>query len=59
MFIWGYGEDSFTQFIEIRNIFYSIIKFTVELPRKEIDFSDVKVRLRDKKLETSLHIKRY
>ena len=59
MFIWGCGEDSFTQFIEIRNIFYSIIKFTVELPRKEIDFSDVKVRLRDKKLETSLHIKRY
>ena len=43
----------------MRNVFYLTIKFTVELPRKEIDFSDVKVILRDKKLETDLHIKRY
>ena len=57
-YIWEYGEDSLTQFIQILNVFHPTIKFTVEWSRRERAFSDVKLKPRYKQPETDLHIKR-
>ena len=56
-FIWEHGEDSLKQFIETLNAFHPTIKFTAEWSREEINFLDVNVRLRNRQLETDLHIK--
>ena len=56
-FIWEHGEDSLKQFIETLNACHPTIKFTAEWSKEEINFLDVNVRLRNRQLETDLHIK--
>ena len=56
-FIWEHGEDSLKQFTETLNACHSTIKFTAEWSKEEINFLDVNVRLRNRQLETDLHIK--
>ena len=56
-FIWEHGEDSLKQFIETLNTCHPTIKFTAEWSKEEISFLDVNVRLRNRQLETDLHIK--
>ena len=56
-FLWEHGEDSSKQFIETLNACHPTIKFTVEWSKEEINFLDVNVRLRNRQLETDLHIK--
>ena len=56
-FIWEYVEDSFKQFIEILNACYYTIKLTAEWSKEEIILLNIKVRLRNRQLETDLHIK--
>ena len=56
-FIWEHGKDSLKQFIEILNACHLTIKFTAEWSKEEINFLDVNVRLRNRQLETELHIK--
>ena len=51
--IWEHGK----QFIETLNAFHLTIKFTAEWSREEINILDVNVRLRNRQLETDLHIK--
>ena len=47
----------FKKFIETLNVFYPTINFTVKWSRKEANFLDFNVRLRNRQLETDLHIK--
>ena len=54
--IWEHGEDSLKYFIETLNAFYLTIKLTAKWSREETNFLDVKVRLRNRQLETYLHI---
>ena len=56
-FIWEHGKDFLKQFIEILNAYHPTIKFTAEWSKEEINFSDVDVRLRNRQLDTDLHIK--
>ena len=56
-FIWEHGEDSLKQFIETLNACHPTIKFTAEWSKEEINFLDVNVRLKNRQLETDLHIK--
>ena len=56
-FIWEHGEDSFIQFIETLKACHPSIKFTAKWSKEEINFLDVIVRLRNRQLETDLHIK--
>ena len=56
-FIWEHGEDSLKQFIETLNTCHPTVKFTVEWSKEETNFLDVNVRLRNRQLETVLHIK--
>ena len=56
-FIWEHGEDFLKQFIETLNAFHRTIKFTAEWSKEETNFLDVKVRLRNRQLETDLHVK--
>ena len=56
-FIWEHGVDSLKQFTETLNACHSTIKFTAEWSKEEINFLDVNVRLRNRQLETDLHIK--
>ena len=56
-FIWEHGEDSLKKFIETLNAFHPTIKFKAEWSREKINFLDVNVRLRNRQLETDLHIK--
>ena len=55
-FIWEHGEDSLKQFIETLNACHPAIKFTAEWSKEEINFLNVSVRLRNRQLETDLHI---
>ena len=55
-FICVHGEDSLKQFIETLNASHHTIKFMVEWSEEEIHFWDVNVRLRNRQLETDLHI---
>ena len=55
--IWEHGEDSLKQFIETPNACHPTIKFTAEWSKEEINFLDVNVRLKNRQLETDLHIK--
>ena len=57
MEVWEHGEDSLKEFIETLNACHSTIKFTAEWSKEEINFLDVNVRLRNRQLETDLHIK--
>ena len=54
--IWEHGEDSLKQFIEKFNACHPAIKFAAEWSKEEINFLDVNVRLRNRQLETDLHI---
>ena len=56
-FIWEHGEDSLKHFIETLNASRPTIKFTAEWSKEEINFLDVNVRLKNRQLETDLHIK--
>ena len=56
-FIWEHGEDSLKQFIETLNACQPTIKFTAEWSKEEINFLDLNVRLRNRQIETDLHIK--
>ena len=56
-FIWEHGEDSLKQFIETLNASRPTIKFTAEWSKEEINFLDVNIRLKNRQLETDLHIK--
>ena len=56
-FIWEHGEDSLKQFIETLNACHPTIKFTAEWSKEDINFLDVNVRLKNRQLETDLHIK--
>ena len=56
-FVWEHGEDSSKQFIEILNACHPPIKFTAEWSKEVINFLDVNVRLRNRQLESGLHIK--
>ena len=56
-FIWEHGEDSLKQFIETFNAWHSTIKFTAEWSKEEINSLDVNIRLRNRQLETDVHIK--
>ena len=56
-FIWKHREDSLKHFIEILSACHPFIKFTAEWSKEKINFLDVKVRLRNRQLETDLHIK--
>ena len=56
-FIWEHGEDSLKQFIEILNACHPTIKSIAEWSKEEINFLDVNVKLRNRQLETDLHIK--
>ena len=56
-FIWEHGENSLKQFTETLHVCHPTIKFTVEWSKEEINFLDVNVRLRNRQLETDLHIK--
>ena len=47
----------FQKCIETQNVFYPTINFTVKWLRKEANFLDFNVRLRNRQLETDLHIK--
>ena len=49
--------DSLKQFIETLNAGHPTIKFTAEWSKEGINFLDVNIRLRNKQLETDLHIK--
>ena len=55
--IWKHGEDSLKQFIETFNTCHSTIKFTAKCSKEETNFLDVNVWLRNRQLETDLHIK--
>ena len=55
LFTWEHGEDSLKQFIETLNAFHLTINFTAEWSRDV--FLDVNIRLRNRQLETGLHIK--
>ena len=55
--IWEHGEDSLKHFIETRNACHPTIKFTAELAEEEINFLNINVILRNRQLETDLHIK--
>ena len=57
-FIWERGEDSLKQFIKIFNTFHITMNFTAEQSKEEINFLNVDVRLRNRQLETDLHIKK-
>ena len=56
-FIWEHGEDSLKQFIETLNACHPTIKFTAEWPKEKPNFLDVSITLRNRQLETDLHIK--
>ena len=56
-FIWEHREDSSKKFIERLNACQPTIQFTAEWSKEEINFLDVSVRLRNRQLETDLHIK--
>ena len=56
-FIWEHAEDSLKQFIETLNACHPTIKFTAEWSNKGKNVLDVNVRLRNRQLETDLHIK--
>ena len=56
-FIWEQEEDSLKQFIETLNACHPTTKFTAEWSKEEINFLDVNLRLRNRQLETDLHIK--
>ena len=49
-FIWELGEDSLKQFIETLNTCHPTIRFTAEWSKEEMN-------LRNRQLETDLHIK--
>ena len=57
LFIWEYGEDSLKQFIETLNACHPTIKFTAEWSKEKPNFLDVSITLRNRQLETDLHIK--
>ena len=63
---WRYIDDFFhlgtwrrflKQFIETLNACHPTTKFNAEWSKEEINFLDVNVRLRNRQLETDLHIK--
>ena len=56
-FIWEHREDSLKQFIETLNACHPTIKFTAEWPKEKPNFLDVSITLRNRQLETDLHIK--
>ena len=56
-FIWEHVKNSLKQFIETLSACHPTIKFTAEQSKEEINFLDVNVRLRNRQLETDVHIK--
>ena len=56
-FIWEHEEDSLKQSIETLNAFHSTIKITVEWSKEEINILEANLRLRNRQLETGLHVK--
>ena len=55
-FIWEYGEESLKDFIEQVDMFHSIIKFTAEISKEELNFLDINVKLIHGELKTDLFV---
>ena len=56
-FIWEHEKDSLKRFIETLNACQPTIKFTAEWLKEKINLLYVNVKLRNRELETYLHIK--
>ena len=56
-FIWTYGEEKVTQFLNERTNFHSNLKFTYETSSHTVDFLDLNVNLTNGAIHTDLYIK--
>ena len=53
-FIWEHGEEKLKEFIDVLNKKHPTIKFTAEWSKKQINFLDVTVYLKNVKIKTDL-----
>ena len=56
-FVWQHGLDELTQFINHLNQCEPTIKFTEEISEKEVAFLDVRVRIQNNRIVTSVYTK--
>ena len=56
-FIWTHGEQELQTFLRSLNEFHTDIKFTYESSKERIAFFDLKVRVKNSKIFTDLHVK--
>ena len=54
--IWKHGEESFMVVVEKVNSIYPTIKFTADWSYSSVNFLDVKVIMKDRKIVTDLYV---
>ena len=57
IFIWTYGEERLTQFLNELNNFHSKLKFTYGTSNSTVNFLDLNVSLRNGAIYTDFYIK--
>ena len=55
--IWTHGQEKQKVFLEDLNKFHPNLKFTSDLSEENVAFLDLKVKLKQGKIETGLHVK--
>ena len=56
-FIWTHGQEKLKVFLEDLNKFHPNLKFTSDSSEENVAFLDLKVKLKQGKIETDLHVK--
>ena len=55
-FIWTHGQEKLKVFLKGLNNFHPNLKFTSDSGEENVSFLDLKVRLKQGKIETDLHV---
>ena len=56
-FIWTHGQEKLKVFLEDLNKFHPNLKFTSDSSEENVAFLDLKVKLKQGKIDTDLHVK--